>query len=431
MVVAAAAAAAAAAFSPRPRPTSSPEQTSSSISSNSSSSNSSSSSSSSSRRREVRLLPLPCGPLPAPSSAAVLQREQQLDAFLARLQVSPGGDRRVDGWIGWETPRSHLDLNPSMPRDTKQQQPQQQKQQQHQQQEEDEVRGCLARCLFVSRGTLLQRCDTQDSSLIDLHGSAVRVQVQLLQQVLGSTIPRQVFEQCFKRGVPQSPDAVRAFEKRRLQNCLRRTKEHIEQRLQLLQQQQAAAAIAAGAAVAVIAAGTAPAATATIAVRAAPATAATAATGAAAIAAAAALAAGAIAAGTAAATAATSLHQRLSPSPVDWSHAFDQLKAASQNLEDIPAVSFVGSVGSSCDSLQNYLTLGRFARAMEALGWWCAELNASDKRETALALALADQLAHPKQRLCEKKALPQGLTKRGFVLALEYLPFNLPEWPVG
>ncbi|XP_026189763.1 uncharacterized protein LOC34621686 [Cyclospora cayetanensis] len=68
---------------------------------------------------------------------------------------------------------------------------------------------------------------------------------------------------------------------------------------------------------------------------------------------------------------------------------------------------------------------------MEQLNWWPGELNASDKKETALALALADQIAHPKQRLAARKVLPQGITKRGFVLAFEYLPFNLPEWPVG
>lgn len=87
--------------------------------------------------------------------------------------------------------------------------------------------------------------------------------------------------------------------------------------------------------------------------------------------------------------------------------------------------------GSSCDRLDNYLSHGNFLKAMESLGWWCGELNATDKKETALAISLGDQTAHPKQRLAARKVLPQGTTKRGFILALEYLPYNLPEWPVS
>ena len=126
--------------------------------------------------------------------------------------------------------------------------------------------------------------------------------------------------------------------------------------------------------------------------------------------------------------------QRVLPPPLDLGRAFDELKAVSKLLESSGSESSgSGSSGSGscCDKLDNYMSHGHFLRAMEHLGWWSEELNATDKKEAALAISLADQIAHPKQKLAARRVLPQGTTKRGFILAFEYLPFNLPEWPVS
>lgn len=121
----------------------------------------------------------------------------------------------------------------------------------------------------------------------------------------------------------------------------------------------------------------------------------------------------------------SSLAQRVRPFPLDLGLAFDELKAVSRRLG-------LGSGSiSGYETLETYLSHTQFLGAMEHLDWWGGELNPVDKKETALALGLADQLAHPKKRLTARKALPQGVTKRGFILAMEYLPCNLPEWPVS
>ena len=155
-------------------------------------------------------------------------REEQLARYVSRLRNSSSQDKRHDGWIELNNiPTGAADAEGSRDKDGvgalgSSIQPRQ---------GED---GCLEGGpllpggVFVSRGTLLQRCHTQDSNLTDVNGAAVKVQVQLLQQVLGSTIPRQVFEHCYRLGVPEGPDVARALEKRRIQNSLRRVKEHLE-----------------------------------------------------------------------------------------------------------------------------------------------------------------------------------------------------------
>ena len=72
---------------------------------------------------------------------------------------------------------------------------------------------------------------------------------------------------------------------------------------------------------------------------------------------------------------------------------------------------------------------------MDALSWWPWDLNNLDKKETAFALSLVSQVVggplkvQPKQEKNDNAF--KYISKRGFILAFEYLPYNLPEWPVG
>ncbi|OEH75589.1 hypothetical protein cyc_05309 [Cyclospora cayetanensis] len=316
-----------------------------------------SSSSYNSQAFHARLVPLPHGICGAPHPAVVERRADQLSQYISQLKSCSITGKRHDGWIDLDAmPVPTAEASGYIKKENKRESLQAASKHNN----GDSDAPVLPGGIFVSRGTLLQRCHTQESNLLDVNGAGVRVQVQLLQQVLSSTIPRQVFEHCYRLGVPEAPDVARALEKKRIQNALRRVKEHLE---------------------------------------------------------------------------------KLRPSPLDLGCTFEELKTASKPLQsevphscafsgrDISAESSSG-YSAECDSLENYISLGNFIRAMEQLNWWPGELNASDKKETALALALADQIAHPKQRLAARKVLPQGITKRGFVLAFEYLPFNLPEWPL-
>ena len=88
----------------------------------------------------------------------------------------------------------------------------------------------LPGAVFVSRATLLQRCRVEETNVRDIEGRTVMVQQQLWQQMLQSAAERQVLQHCCCVGAPQTAEFVRGTEKRRIQNALRRIKEHLEVR---------------------------------------------------------------------------------------------------------------------------------------------------------------------------------------------------------
>ncbi|KEP61893.1 UNVERIFIED_CONTAM: hypothetical protein HHA_238170 [Hammondia hammondi] len=240
--------------------------------------------------------------------------------------------------------------------------------------------------VYVSRHTLSQACPTELSMLCDRKGDRVRIQAQLLEQIVAGSVPRQVFEHFYGQGVPVEASVSRFLEKRRMQNTTRRVKEHLEKKVPEF---FASKGVALGAC--------SPREVFQAAFR--------------------------YLEQVAIATSRETNGRRRSslslPTPV--------LPSPSSSSSSSSASSFASLHASARGA---YLSEAALCEALEVLGWWPKELNACDKKEVLLALALADEEVHGKARLARERLLPQGVTERGWLLGFLTLPYNLPDWPV-
>ncbi|PFH32946.1 hypothetical protein BESB_081450 [Besnoitia besnoiti] len=253
--------------------------------------------------------------------------------------------------------------------------------------------------VYVSRHTLTRSSVAQPSTLTDARGDRVCIQAQLLEQVLAGAQPRQVFEYFFGHGVPIDASVSRFLEKRRLQNTLRRVKEHLEKKLPEFFASKGLPCLATAAPFTLFRA-----------------------------------------AFWYLAQVAQSVSSRGSSRALGLQRSGGGLRALPTPVAPPPtpvappptSASALGALFALAPpgSPSRYLTQTALAEALDSLQWWPAEINAVDRKEVLLCLALADEDLHPKAAMARDRLLPQGVSERGWIFGFLTVPYNLPDWPV-